>query len=157
MVALLTAESLNVVVLLDKEKASEETKRELLQAKLIKESSVVFVSEAVTPEPSEADIEDLLDPHVYDALVREAYAKELKGKKLEVNDSIPRVAKRFEAALKDLGIEFHKTRPSRLFVSKMASDCSSVLTNDSLDKFEALFKIINERLHKLHANGGSTF
>ena len=58
MVALLTSESLNVLVLFDAEKESEATKKDLLKAKLIREQNVVFVSEAFDPVPDEADIED---------------------------------------------------------------------------------------------------
>ncbi|HSB97031.1 MAG TPA: AAA family ATPase, partial [Spongiibacteraceae bacterium] len=116
MVALLTSESLNVLVLLDAERDSKATRDELLKAKLIREQNVVFVSEAFSSPPNEADIEDLLDAAVYEALVRESYSKELKGKTLKLNANIPRIAKRIEAALADLGIPFHKTRPTRLFL-----------------------------------------
>lgn len=46
MVALLTSESLNVLVLLDTERDSKATKDELLKMKLIRDQNVVFVSEA---------------------------------------------------------------------------------------------------------------
>lgn len=157
MVALLTSESLNVLVLFDAEKESEATKRDLLKAKLIREQNVVFVSEAFDTVPDEADIEDLLDPAVYESLVKEAYKVELKGKNLKLNANIPRVAKRVEKAFEDLGIPFHKTRPARLFLAKMANEPEKVLTADSAARFEALFKLINARLAKQAANGGAPF
>ncbi|WP_207907784.1 hypothetical protein [Ancylobacter aquaticus] len=52
------------------------------------------MSEAFEAAPAEADIEDLLDPAIYENLVREAYAKEPKGRKLELNARIPRIARR---------------------------------------------------------------
>ena len=148
MVALLTSEALNVLVLLDTERDSKATKDELLKAKLIRDQNVVFVSEAFSSPPSEADIEDLLDPAVYEALVRESYSKELKGKALKLNANIPRIAKRIEAGLADLEIPFHKTRPTRLLLKKMASEPENVLPEHSLEKFEALFALINGRLEK---------
>lgn len=157
MVALLTSESLNVLVLLDLEKESEATKNELLKAKLIREQNVVFVSEAFDPAPGEADIEDLLDPAVYESLVKEAYKAELKGKNLQLNANIPRVAKRVEKAFEDLGVPFHKTRPARLFLTKMANEPDKVLTADSAARFEALFKLINARLAKQAVNGSAPF
>lgn len=157
MVALLTSESLNVLVLFDAEKESEVTKSELIKAKLIHEQNVVFVSEAFDPSPSEADIEDLLDSAVYEALVREAYKAELKGKKLQLNTNIPRIAKRVEKAFEDLGIPFHKTRPARLFLTKMANEPEKVLTAESGGRFETLFKLINERLVKHVKKGGLVF
>ncbi|TFB36415.1 AAA family ATPase [Pseudomonas sp. F01002] len=148
MVALLTSEALNVLVLLDTERDSKATKDELLKAKLIRDQNVVFVSEAFSSPPNEADIEDLLDPVVYEALVRESYSKELKGKALKLNANIPRIAKRIEAGLADLEIPFHKTRPTRLFLKKMASEPENVLPAQSFEQFEALFALINGRLEK---------
>jgi hypothetical protein len=149
MVALLSSEQLNVLVLLDEEKDAKNTKDELVKSKLIAEQNVVFISEAFgTPTPKEADIEDLLDPLVYEALVRESYVVELKGQKLLLNVKIPRIAKRVEAAFKDLGIEFHKTRPTRLLLNKMAKEPATIVTEESAKRFEALFKTVNERLQK---------
>ncbi|WP_395448895.1 AAA family ATPase [Aminobacter sp. UC22_36] len=147
MVALLSSEDLNVLLLLDDEKASRATKDDLVRSKLIREQNVIFVSEALG-SAQEADIEDLLEPDTYEALVREAYAKELKGKKLTINTSIPRMAKRLEAALADVGIEFHKTRPMRLLLTKMASEPEKIVTAAVAKRFETLFKLVGERLEK---------
>jgi hypothetical protein len=157
MVALLTSESLNVLVLLDTERDSKATKDELLKTKLIRDHNVVFVSEAFTSPPNEADIEDLLDPAIYEALVRESYAAELKGKTLPLNAKIPRVAKRIEAGFADLGIPFHKTRPTRLFLKKMASEPEKVVPDQSLERFEALFALVNGRLDKQVARNAKPF
>lgn len=148
MVALLTSEQLKVLVLFDEEKDAKATRDDLVKGKLIRSDNVVFASEAFEAPPAEADIEDILDPSVYEALVREAYAKELKGKKLELNARIPRIARRFEAAFDSLSIGFHKTRPTRLFLQKMANDPSSVLPAGSEGQFERLFKAINAALEK---------
>ena len=148
MVALLTSEHLKVLVLFDDEKDAKATRDDLVKGRLIRSDSVVFASEAFEAPPAEADIEDILDPAVYEALVREAYAKELKGKKLELNTHIPRIARRFEAAFDSLSIGFHKTRPTRLFLQKMASEPSSVLPAGSEGQFERLFKAINAAFEK---------
>jgi predicted ATPase len=148
MVALLTSEQLKVLVLFDDEKDAKATRDDLVKGRLIRSDSVVFVSEAFENAPSEADVEDLLDPAVYEKLVREAYAKELKGKKLELNTHIPRIARRFEAAFEGLSIPFHKTRPARLFLQRMATDPSSVLPAASEARFERLCNAINALLEK---------
>ena len=123
MVASLTSQHLNVVVLLDSEGASKKTQEELVKSRLIRDQNVVFVAEGFdSAVPAEADIEDLLDPAVYESLVRESYSKELAGKTLSLNPAIPRIAKRFEAAFRDLGIQFYKTRPARLLPTKMGSE-----------------------------------
>jgi predicted ATPase len=158
MVALLTSEALNVLVLLDAEKDARNTKDELVRAKLIREENVVFVSEGISsPASVEADIEDLLEPFVYEALIHESYANELKGKRLEPNLKIPRIAKRFEAALNEIGIDFHKTRPTRLFLQKMAADPASIVNPATMQRFSTLFGVINDRLRRHAAKSATPF
>ena len=83
MVALLTSEELNVIVLLDKETEAEATRIELIKSKLIAENNVVLLSAAFgSAAPQEADTEDLIHPAVDQKLVLESYAKELMAKTL---------------------------------------------------------------------------
>jgi hypothetical protein len=149
MVALLTAERLQVLVLLDEEKQAHGTKEELVKSRLIRDDNVIFASDGFpdAARPPEADIEDLLDPDVYDALVRESYRAELKGKKLVLNEKIPRIVKRYEAAFADSGVEFFKTRPARLLLTKMAADPTVIMTAVTMECFGRLF----ERIGKAHA------
>lgn len=156
MVALLTSERLRVLVLFDEEKQARGTKDDLAKAKLIRDENILFVSAAFpdTQRPAEADIEDLLDPAVYDSLVRESYRAELKGKKLALNDKMPRLVKRYEAAFAELGISFAKTRPARLFLSKMGSEAASIMTSSSVERFSRLFERISEA-HKKNAQRGA--
>jgi hypothetical protein len=143
MVALLTSERLRVMVLLDDERQARTTKEELVKQKLIRDDNVVFVTDGFDHgKPGEADIEDLLDPLVYDALVLEAYKVELSGTSLSLNTSIPRIAKRYEEAFKAAGLEFYKTRPARLFLNKMAADAASIMTTPSIERFQRLFRKI---------------
>jgi predicted ATP-dependent endonuclease of OLD family len=158
MVALLTAEEQKVLVLLDYEKESEATRDELVKSKLIDERSVMFMTEAFgAAPPKEADLEDLLDPAVYEAVVRESYAKELTGKEMKPNENIPRVAKRMELALRKADVEFHKTRPTRLLLNKMKSDPASILTPESQGRFERLFKLINKKMARVAARKAPPF
>lgn len=158
MVALLTAEEQKVLVLLDQEKESEATRDDLVKSKLIDERSILFMAEAFDAEPpKEADLEDLLDPEIYEAAIRESYAKELAGKELKLNANIPRIAKRMELAFRQLGIEFHKTRPTRLLLNMMKSDPSTVLTAVSQSRFERLFKLINEKMDRLSSRNAPPF
>jgi AAA ATPase domain len=92
MVALLTSERLQVLVLFDEEKQTRETRDDLVKSKLIREGNVVFVSEGFldASKPSEADTEDLIDASVYETLIRESYKTELRGRKLSANQKIPR-------------------------------------------------------------------
>lgn len=159
MVALLTSERLRVLVLLDDERQARATRDELVKSKLIRDDGVLFVSSGfpAASAPSEADMEDLLEPSVFDALVRESYKKELSKKKLSLNASIPRIVKRYEAAFSDIGLEFNKTRPARLFLSKMAKDPDSVMPASAVERFEVLFNQIGHAYSKLTARGAAPF
>lgn len=65
--------------------------------------------------------------------------------------------KRFEAAFADIEIPFHKTRPARLFLKKMATAPEFALPKDSAERFTALFKLVNERLDKSSTKSGKPF
>jgi hypothetical protein len=56
------------------------------------------------------------------------------------------MACRVEEAFDLLFIDVHKTRPTRLFLQKMANNPSSVLPAGSEGQFEHLFKTINQAL-----------
>ena len=146
MVALLTLEQLRVLVLFDDKKGAQATCDDLVKGKLIRSDNVLFASEAFEAPPSKADIEGIFDPAVYEQLVRETYAKELKGKTLKLNNHIPRIVRRVEEAFDLLFIDVHKTRPTRMFLQKMANGPSSVLPAGSEGQFEHLFNSINQAL-----------
>ena len=144
MVALLSSHRLNVVALLDQEGSAKRTRDELLKSKMIRDKQVLFVSEAFgNGVVEEADMEDLLDPGVYEKLVRESYSKELEGTTLDLNANIPRVAKRFEYAFADAKLTFHKTRPMRLWLTQMGSAPRTLATEETVERFRRLFGNIN--------------
>lgn len=146
MVALLTSEKLNVVALLDHEKEALATKQELLKNKLLIDRNVVFVSEAFEgPTPHEADIEDLLEPAVFEALILESYSKELSSIDLKLNPNVPRIAVRYELAFKEAGIPFHKTRPARLYLKRMGDGPEAIMAGETAKRFSRLFQAVTER------------
>ncbi|MET4608770.1 hypothetical protein ABIB90_008278 [Bradyrhizobium sp. JR4.1] len=149
MAALLASEDLKVLVLLDDDRAGRETQKDIVTNKLLRETAILFVSEGFDPKPSEADIEDLIDPVTYDKLVADTYKVELKGKKLVLNAKIPRIVKRYEEAFKALGLEFYKTRPAREFMSLIGADPAKVLTADSTKRFQAIFNELSARYEKM--------
>lgn len=157
MVALLTSEKLNVLVLLDFEKRSAETATELVKEKLIRDENVIFVTEGFATKPSEADAEDLIEPSVYDQLVQQVYAKELAGKSLTLNHNVPRIVKRYELAFETLGVEYHKSRAARLVLNLIKSDPAQIMTAATTERFERLFAEITKRFEKHKARGGKVF
>jgi hypothetical protein len=80
-------------------------------------------------------------------VVAESYSKELTGKALTLNLQIPRIVKRYEQAFQNIGIEFHKTRPARLLLNKMATDAASIIPQSTVERFDRLFV----RIAELHA------
>lgn len=158
MVSLLTAQKLIVMALLDDDKAGRGVSEEMIKARLLRDEQVIFVSDAFeSSQPSEADIEDLLDPAVFEELARDAYAKELQGKELALNANIPRIVKRFEDAFKAIGLTFHKTRTAGLFYRRMTMSPGNLMTPDSSQRFERLFAIIKDRMDKTIARGAEPF
>ena len=158
MVALLTSQQLSVLVLLDDEGKSRLAKDELVKQKLIRGENVLFVTDAFdSAKPPEADIEDVVDPAVYDALVAESYAIELKGKSLVLNAHIPRIVKRYEQGFKAVGLDFNKTRPARLLLHKMANGPASVVTPLSKERFERLFAKISAQFRGHAARAAAPF
>jgi hypothetical protein len=152
MVALLTAQRLNVAVLFDSEPEATVTAKELLKTKLIRPEGVVFVAAAFAASPGGgADIEDVLDPAVYVKLVEESYKRELAGAALSLNENIPRIVRRVEDAFIQLGIEFHKTRPAKLFVRKMAETPSLMLDAATQDRFVRLLTAIEAAVTKIES------
>ena len=149
MAALLASEDLKVLVLLDDDRAGRETQTDIITNRLLRDTAVLFVTDGFDPKPSEADIEDLIDPAVYDKLVADTYKAELNGKTLALNPKIPRIVKRHEEAFKALGLEFFKTRPAREFMSLVGSEPAKVLTADSTKRFQTIFKELSARYEKM--------
>jgi predicted ATPase len=152
MVALLTAQDLRVVVLLDSEPQAEQAEKAMVTSKLIRAENVIHVGDAwPTPPVGGADVEDLLDPDVYVALVEESYAKELKelkGPGLTLNPKIPRVVNRVTSAFEAVGLKFHKTRPASLFVRKMATAPEELMGGGTAERFERLVGQLNAAVDK---------
>jgi predicted ATPase len=149
LVALLASEELNVLVLLDDDRAGRDTQKDIVTNKLLRETAILFVTDQLDPKPTEADIEDLIDPAVYEQLVADTYKAELKGKKLALNAKIPRIVKRYEEAFKAVGLEFYKTRPAREFMARMAKEPDKVLTKNSAAHFAAVFKELSARYARM--------
>ena len=149
MAAFLSSGKLNVVVLLDHEKGAFMTRDEIVKTKFINDKKVIFVSEGFGESPPpEADIEDLLDAKIYEELVHESYYKELKGRKLKITSKAPRIAVRVSDGLKKLGIEFRKSRPIHILVSRMGKSPDQIVTEDVEKRFKILFKRINASMEK---------
>ena len=149
LVALLSSENINLVVLLDREAEALKTRNGLIKARLIREKKIVFISEGLDETDSrEADIEDLLDPAAYEKLVRKSYAGELKGKTLGKANKTPRITVRFKEEFKKIGLEFNKSRPTHLLLDAIKNDPEHILTQEVKSRFIRLFNKINSLMKK---------
>jgi hypothetical protein len=90
-------------------------------------------------------------------LVSHSYRKELAGKTLALNTSIPRIVKRYEEAFTAIGTEFHKTRPAREFMTRMGDQPASVLPATSAARFATVFKAVRHRYNRMKANERGQF
>ena len=151
--ALFASEERPVLVLLNDDRAGREIQSDLVKNRLMRDSAVFATEGFSDPKPAEADIEDLIDPSVYAELVNHTYAKELVGKTLVLDTSIPRIVKRYEKAFSALEIKFHKARPAREFMARMGSDPASVLPTASATKFVAVFKAVREQYDRMKTAG----
>lgn len=158
MVALLAAQNLHVVVLLDTEPGAVATRDDLVKSKLIRSDAVLQVADAfAAPAPKEADIEDLIEESVFMGLVQEAYKSELAGKKLSPNKHIPRIVPRLEKAFEAIGLQFAKSRVGRLFMKKMATDPAALLAGGAEQRFATLLDQIAKAVAKSEAANREPF
>lgn len=158
MVALLTAQNLKVLVLLDEEPGARQSHLEMIRNKLIRGDNVICITEGYdSPRGHGADIEDLLDPATYSKLVKDTYSAELQGKTPQVNDDIPRIVRRYEDAFVKLGLKFNKTRPARQFIHQISSKPESIVTELTKKRFARLFGVVTERLAKQAARSERPF
>ena len=148
MVALLSGQEPQAVVLLGDKPGAHRGSLSHEIARILPENNLVCVAEAIERDGA-ADLEDLFDVELYDRFVRYCWRSELKERKLEPDESIPRVVERYQTALAAIGIEFDRSRPARLFLRGMGKNPTSVLPKATRARFERLFEIIQGRLQRL--------
>ena len=125
-------------------------RQDIITNKLIRDKYVIRVSEYSSQISTDCDIEDLIDESTFDTLVKECYKKELRGKKLGLNNKIPRITHRYDSAFQSLGLGFNKTRIARLFLEKTSSQPDQVLSETTKANFISLFELINKKFNQLN-------
>jgi len=139
---------LNIAALLDIAKSDRESVEALYKKKLLEKTRVITFDEFV--DNDEADIEDLFEVGFYIGLVNSEYSEQLSSKlgKTKLNLKIPRILKSVEAYLGEHPLKtgkFGHFRPARYFIENI-DDVSGKLGDETKDRFEALFKRLNELL-----------
>jgi hypothetical protein len=112
--------------------------------------NVVFVADALPEAPEGgADVEDLLDPQIYDRFVRIAHKNRLKDRELEFDTAITRLVPRYEDAFGRAGLSFYRERVARAFMRMLLQNTESALPPTSRAHFERLFAMIRDRFEAL--------
>lgn len=143
-VALLGSNRLKLVVLHDRAATPHQKLEDLVRQKLIERKRVLDFSMFLEPQPSEADVEDLLPADLYIAAFNTAYAKELKGVLLTASElaTHPRMVERINQWLKAKGIALLKDggfNHYRVAQAVLPTLTSEALQPDDLARFERLF------------------
>jgi len=151
-IALLGANGLKLAVFHDHSGAPEQKLMDLMKQKMISPKALLNASQfrdlkniGTTGKPT--DTEDLFDPAFYLKQFNRVFAKPLNGTTILEADlpSGDRIVPRLERYLEKKGIQI---RPSGGFnhyavASHFASNPPTKLNNDTLNRFEALFKTVN--------------
>lgn len=141
--SLLRSQNIAVILLLDSSaKMRTMAKDEIVSRKILRDDAILFVGDFHGDRAElDSDMEDLLDPELFDALVAETYGAEIM-QRLELNANIPRIVSRFEHAFTGIGQTFHKTRPAKRFLEKI-SRREITLSNECMNRFRLLATAIN--------------
>ena len=147
-VALLGSNKLKLAVLHDRAASPHQKLEELVHQKLIERKRVLNFSMFIDPQPSEADLEDLVPINLYADAFNIAYAKELAGNNLDPADlgKHPRTVERINQWLKAKGITllkdggFNHYRVAQAILPMLTA---ANLGADGLAPFEKLFNRIN--------------
>jgi predicted ATP-dependent endonuclease of OLD family len=149
----MVGQQLDVVVLLDTDRAGDDAQDSLVKKWLTKyatsRATILRLGETVGSRAKEYSIEDLFPEDYYLQHVRTAYAKQLEAagiSSLELRQGT-QLCKRVEAALNDLGITFNKGSVAKL-IRKHLSSASSItdIPEQTLVMAQALVDAINAEL-----------
>ena len=129
-----------------------QTDAALSEAGLQAPKGIVFIgagfSEAAT---TPVEIEDLIEPDVYDRLVRTAYRQKLDGKQLEPKVSIPCAVERYREAFARIGLSFSRREPALLIVRGSQRNLRTLLSGETAERFERLFAEVSQQVEALRA------
>lgn len=150
-VALLGSNKLKLVVLHDRAATPHQKLEDLVHQKLIERKRVLDFSMFINPQPAEADIEDLVPIGLYAEAFNAAYAKDLGGNKLDLDElgKHPRTVERINQWLKAKSITllkdggFNHYRVAQALLPKLTAEA---LGADGLTPFEKLFTKLNSAL-----------
>ena len=112
----------------------------------------MFIGAGLSAAPTTpVEIEDLIEPDVYDRFVRAAYRQKLDGKELEPKVSIPCAVERYREAFGRIGLSFSRREPARLIVRGSERNLRTLLSGQTAERFERLFAEVSQQVEALRA------
>ena len=147
---ILHGHNLNVLALLDSDKAGEDAYKQLVHNKILHKSMVMKIGPIIKRDT--CSIEDLFDEAYYIQKVTEVYSNELEGKSISLDSEtaekkslITRVEDYFNK--NKLG-NFNKTRVAKLIEPEIRSSNLNDFDKHSVDSFKKLINAINKVVAK---------
>ncbi|MBI1190040.1 MAG: AAA family ATPase [Tepidisphaera sp.] len=147
-VALLGAQkAINLVTLIDFQAKDQQTIENLWRRKLIQRKNVLTFANFV--QKPEADIEDLFGDDLYLRFVNGEYQTALTTATLGAQPPrvLVRIEKYFTANPMAKGATFNHYRPAR-YMAERAGEMRKHMGGDVLDRFESMFKAVNELVRR---------
>ncbi len=143
-VSLIGSNELNVCVLMDISKKDKQRVDNLIKNHFLDRNKIIQLNEFV--DGKEADIEDLFTEEEYLSLVGSAYPDIKDNLSSEILDKSPRIVKRVEKYISSNvpAVSFNHFVPARSGLSQLGN--SLEVSEETIDRFESLFKRINEQL-----------
>jgi energy-coupling factor transporter ATP-binding protein EcfA2 len=112
----------------------------------------VFIGSGQAAAPDQAvELEDLVDPDIYDRFVRAAYREELEGRELAPDLSTAGAVERYREAFDRIGLTFSRRLPARLITGGSERNLRAFLSRQTDERFSRLFQEIRQQLEVLRA------
>jgi len=143
-VSLIGANDLNVCVLMDISNKDKQRVDNLERSHFLDRNKIIQLNEFVAGK--EADIEDLFTEKEYLALVVSAYTDTEDKLSTDVLNKSPRIVKRVEKYISSNfpAVRFNHFAPARSGLSELGKSLD--VSEETINRFEQLFKLINEQL-----------
>ena len=127
-----------------------QTDAALSEAGLQPPKGIVFIGAGLSETPTTpVEIEDLIEPDVYDRFVRTAYRQMLDYKKVEPDASIACAVERYQEAFGRIGMSFSRRAPARLSARGSERNLRTLLSGQTAERFERLFAEVSQQVEAL--------
>ncbi len=142
---MLSGEKMGVAILLDSDVEGINVRTNLVESRIVRETKVLFVSDAVQEPGRVMELEDLLPSSLYLKFVNEVYSKELGKTHLSdkaLTNSVP-IRRYVEEEFRQRGLSFSRFSVARCIMNEFPDIPLSQLPADFVENMERLFSYVN--------------